>query len=289
MEILAAFNDRLSQKSTVHHIALEKENILIYIRGEKGFSIKEEDMQRRCRMVFTAVMTMSLMTATAFAEETVPGHERICDIESLREAVEDGSLDYAKINDYVSADTIDIFTEEKMMLANEKLADVNISEIDLADGYEERIIDLGDDSYIKITLTDDEEGNDSGIAIKPSASTAPSTTLWKDYGNRQFTSTYELSVLGSKYKMSICNHYTLSAAGIKVRYGEASMYINSNTNRTPAVVISKATAGTGSSVSMYATFNISSGKTVKLTNSVRCVQIDKTNERVKVTQSWNAK
>ena len=113
-------------------------------------------MQRRCRMVFTAVMTISLMTATAFAEQTAPGHERICDIESLRAAVEDGSLDYANLNDYVSAETIDTFTEEKMMLANEKLAEINTSEADLADGYEERIINLGDDSYVKITLTDEE-------------------------------------------------------------------------------------------------------------------------------------
>ena len=120
-------------------------------------------MKRRCRMVFTAVMTISLMTATAFAEEPVTRHERICDIESLREAVEKGRLDYANLNDYVSAETIDTFTEEKMMLANEKLADVKISEADLADGYEERIINLGDDSYVKITLTDVEEGNDSGI------------------------------------------------------------------------------------------------------------------------------
>ena len=246
-------------------------------------------MKRRCRMVFTAAMTISLMTATAFAEQTAPGHERICDIESLREAVEDGSLDYANLNDYVSAETIDTFTEEKIMLANEKLAEVNISEADLADGYEERIINLGDDSYVKITLTDEEEGNDSGIAIKPAASTAPSTTLWKDYGNRKFTSTYELSVLGSKYRMSVYNHYTLSAAGIKVRYGESEMDMNGITEAYPTVVISKNTAGAGSSVSMYATFKIKSGKSVKLTNSVRCVQIDKTNERVKVTQSWNAK
>ena len=161
--LLTAVNDRLSQKSTVHHIALEKENILIYSQGEKGFSIKEDDMNRRCRMIFTSVMTISLMTATAFAEEPVTRHERICDIESLREAVEKGRLDYANLNDYVSAEIIDTFTEEKMMLANEKLAEVNISEADLADGYEERIIDLGDDSYVKITLTDVEEGNDSGI------------------------------------------------------------------------------------------------------------------------------
>lgn len=246
-------------------------------------------MQRRCRMVFIAVMTISLMTATAFAEQTAPGHERICDIESLREAVEDGSLDYANLNDYVSAETIDTFTEEKIMLANEKLAEVNISEADLADGYEERIIDLGDDSYVKITLNDVEEGNDSGIAIKPAASTAPSTTLWKDYGNRKFTSTYELSVLSVKHKLEICNHYTLSVTGIKERYGESHYYCNGRLSGDPAVVISKSTAGAGSSVSMYATFKIKSGKSVKLTNSVRCVQIDKTNERVKVTQSWNAK
>ena len=93
-------------------------------------------MNRRCKMIFTSVMTISLMTATAFAEESVTRHERICDIESLREAVEDGSLDYANLNDYVSAETIDTFTEEKIMLANEKLAEINISEADLADGYE---------------------------------------------------------------------------------------------------------------------------------------------------------
>lgn len=245
-------------------------------------------MKRRCRMFFTTIITISLMTATAFAEQTAPGHEKICDIETLRAAVEDGSLDYANLNDYVSAKTIDTFTEEKIMLANEKLAEVNISEVDLADGYEERIIDLGDDSYVRITLTDVEEGNNIGIAIEPAASTAPSTTLWKDYGNRKFTSKYEISILGTKYTMSLCNHYTLSQSGIVVRYGESSLYKNSNPlYEKGAVNILQKSAGVGKSVTISCKYDVTVGKVYKMNNNVKCVQIDKTNERVKVTQSWS--
>ena len=246
-------------------------------------------MKRSGLMIFTVMMTVSLMTATVFAEEPVTRHERICGTEALRVAIEEGNVDYDNVSEYVSAETIETFTEEKMMLAEEKLADVDISEADLVDGYEERIIDLGDDSYVKITLIDVKEDSNNGTAIKPAASTAPSTTLWKGYGNRKFTSTYELSVLGVKHKMEICNHYTLSKTGIKERYGEPHYYCNGKLSGDPSVVISKATAGTGSSVSMYATFKLSTGKSMKMTNSVKCVQIDKTNERVKVTQSWSVK
>lgn len=187
-------------------------------------------------------------------------------------------------------DAKDQFVEGKIALAEEKLSEIEVSNEDIVDGKHEEFIDLGDGCYAKVKLEDVAEGNSlAKLEASTMASTPASTTLWKDYGDRKFTATCEISILSNSYKMSVCNHYTLSSTGIKVRYGERNMYADGvATSVAGNVIVECSNAVVGQTVSMNCKFMLNTlGKTYKLTNNVKCVEIDKVGQRVKVIQSWS--
>lgn len=179
----------------------------------------------------------------------------------------------------------DEFLDEKIELAEQKLSKMEIGADSLVDGKYEKTIELGDDCYVKVTLEDVAE---ESYEAKPAANAPAISTLWKDYGNRKFTATYEVASSVITYKMSLCNHYTLSGKGVSVRYSERWLYEEGReVSGGGAVYTTNTSATTGETASMNCPFTLSKlGKICRLYNNVRCVQIDDSNQRVKVTQSW---
>lgn len=88
--------------------------------------------------------------------------------------------------------------------------------------------------------------------------------------------------------MSLCNHYTLSAKGVSVRYSERWLYEDGReVSGGGAVYTTNTSAKVGETAAMNCPFTLKRlGRTCRLYNNVRCVQIDNSNQRVKVTQSW---
>lgn len=155
----------------------------------------------------------------------------------------------------------------------------------------EKIFNLGDNSKLKITLIDESE--DESL-IDLTASTPGGETLWKDYGNRKFTSHYEVWIGPLYYDLYLVNHYKLSASGITERYGESYMDVSgAASGRASNVNISKSSAGIGETVSMNCVFTLTQtttaqySKVFKMYNKVKCSSIDTVDKQVKVVQSWN--
>lgn len=92
------------------------------------------------------------------------------------------SMVQADLAEKVDTKTKEAFVNEKMELFFEKLKDIEMS------NSEERHIDLGDNCEVIITVSDVSEG----CEIRPLANTPGATTLWKDYGNRMFTTKFEV-------------------------------------------------------------------------------------------------
>ena len=179
----------------------------------------------------------------------------------------------------------DEFLAEKIELAEQKLSKMEIGADSLVDGKYEKIIELGDDCYVKVTLEDVAE---EPYGAKPTANAPAISTLWKGYGSRKFTATYEVTMAEHMYKMSLCNHYTLSAKGVSVRYSERWLYEDGReVSGGGAVYTTNTSAKVGETAAMNCPFTLKRlGRTCRLYNNVRCVQIDNSNQRVKVTQSW---
>lgn len=171
---------------------------------------------------------------------------------------------------------------------NEKLNIIEEEILNYEQNFEEKTVNLGDNCYLKI-------GNDNDISqITPFASTPGGQTLWKDYGSRKFTSTFEGFLVVAAFDLNICNHYTLSNNGISPRYveawGDGSGVLNISTG---AINEPKRYASIGETVSSNCTFSIHASasilqyqKSFKMYNYVKCSDIDPVEKQVKVVQSW---
>ena len=246
-------------------------------------------MRKKIFLAAATLLILAMMTTSAFAGVQPDEALRIDDLDELKAAIARGEIDGKNAEAMVTKKTLDQFTEEKNMLASEALANLEISGEDLENGRAERTVDLGDGCYIRVILTDEKDSSGEPD-VTLAASTPSSNTLWKDYGDRKFTSTYERWILETKYTMSLCNHYTLGSTGIKYRYGEREFKLNGEAIAGAGAIVTKnISAKTGETISMYCEFKISQSDVIGLYNNVKCLQIDKTNKRVKVNQSWSIK
>ena len=93
---------------------------------------------------------------------------------------------------------INNFIEEKLNIIDSKMVNINLM-------VDEKTIDLGDNCYLKINNIDND------MTIRPFANTPGGQTLWKDYGSRKLTSTFEGNLGVAYFQFNICNHYTLNS------------------------------------------------------------------------------
>lgn len=174
------------------------------------------------------------------------------------------------------------FIEEKMDL-------INVAMESAGEKTGETIVDLGDGCYLK--MGDNEMTVENGVTRD---STPGAQTLWKDYGSRKFTSTFEGYLGLGAFRLNICNHYTLSKSGISPRYVEAwgdgagLFSISTGTINQP-----KKSAKEGETVSSNCIFKIRAeiagagiDKSFKMYNYIKCSEIDTVEKQVKVVQSW---
>lgn len=149
-------------------------------------------------------------------------------------------------------------------------------------------INLGDNCYLKINNCY------PSIDYSPFASTPGGQTLWKDYGDRKFTSTFEGFLAVASFDLNICNHYALSSSGISPRYVEAWGRGSGVINVSHGTIYEpKRYAGVGETVSANCIFTLNGSasilqyqKSFKMYNYVKCSEIDTIEKQVKVVQSW---
>ena len=266
-------------------------------------------------MLLSAALIVSMLPTSAFASKN--SAYQINSLDSLKAELKKTvqKVDYCEVQESLVEKTnpivINEFVEEKTLIAQEKLKDIDPDNLMKQDedgvfrGQTE--IDLGDGCS---ALVEFEDGIDDAATlqedspVKASVSRAVNgETMWKDYGNRYFTaSTSILSGIGT-CKISLENHYTLSANGIDERYGDAYESAGFNVGITGTVghgdvIISDASARTpgASEVNMYVRFSwqydgqgiaTAQGNT-KLSTTVGCVDIDKTKKQIKVKHSWSS-
>ena len=201
------------------------------------------------------------------------------------------SMVQADLAEKVDTKTKEAFVNEKMELFFEKLKDIEMS------NSEEGHIDLGDNCEVIITVSDVSED----CEIRPLANTPGATTLWKDYGNRMFTTKFEVRAVAFNVDLILENHYTLSEKGIDLRYGKANIVNQSVTGIGSAshsgVVDEKSKAHSiGEQIHVSCVFSYRFAplynvtlisKSIELHSKVKYSDIDKTEKQVKVVQSWN--
>lgn len=175
---------------------------------------------------------------------------------------------------------LESFLDEKFDLVQEYLDENKVIK------EPNKAIDLGDNCSFVIK-------NTTAPTIELQ-STPGAQTLWKDYGSRKYTCTFEGNFLIASFSLNLCNHYTLSAKGITPRYPEAwgsgagMLSVSHGAINEP-----KRSATVGETVSMNCIFKVSAHigvgigeKSIRMNNFVKCSAIDKVEKQVKVVQSW---
>lgn len=232
-------------------------------------------MKRRLlTMIVSLLLTLSLTAAFSFAAEDniIPESDASTMLEKIDEAV--------------------IFLEEKqestMML--------------LGDGtyYSKEVYPLDDGGVLTIELIDEAEDEARmemlNQGILPRAMTG-SNSLWKAYGKRYFTAKATVSFKESEVDFSLENHYTLSANGIDERYGLSNadtQNINCSIIEGPVVIDDSVARTPGESdVNLHCIFTIKEKASVtckyKVDTTVKYLNHDKSNKKIKVRQSWSLK
>ena len=247
--------------------------------------------------------TLSQMTTPIFAQ--TQGAEMKLPLDTaekikveLNDCLRDGIITKAEketLKESATEEAIVALIEEKLDEVESVMEDNEHLQLAMGEVEATYTCDLGDGCSVIIELSDKEEGLTSvNLDQLSERATSGSNTLWKGYGNRYFTASATVDcVLGTAY-MSLENHYTLSSKGIDERYGETSCSGSNNkiTINAAAPVISDSTARTPgeSDVDMYCNFTVKDGSNAavkyKLSTTVGFVAINKTEEKIKVKQSW---
>lgn len=196
----------------------------------------------------------------------------------------------------VDPDVLEEFVDEKIQILQNKMNKITITNTTTKEE-----IDLGDNCKAIVSAIDEEDNALQSIRGMR-RSTPGAETLWKGFGNRQFTVKYELKMAVLNADLILVNHYTLSKNGISVRYGEAEVgnpsFIGLNFGSVdPGVVVTNSDKATkkGKSVKIsciykftYQTlYGAEITKRFKLYNEVKYSDIDLTEKEVKVVQSWS--
>lgn len=249
------------------------------------------------------VITSSLCLSFADTDVNEFSKYQINDVDSLKVVLNempDGAEltepEKVAILEEINPIVIDKFIDEKLSVLEKEL-DKNPMTIE----EKERVIDLGDNCSVVINTEDKCESiflPRTGIL----KSTPGAETLWKDFGNRQYTVSYDVTLPIFRAKFVLINHYTLGKNGITLRYGEAEIKNSSfagvnfgDTSKDSIVEHSKKATKKGSSIKISCIYKIqyttpvgaSISKSFKLYNQVKYSDIDLSEKQVKVVQSWN--
>ncbi len=278
--------------------------------------MRKEIIKKTGGILLSAILIVSTMAIPASANQG--DLYQISTVEELKSEInyhlqdQNGGDMQVEIAEKTDPNVIADFLEEKTEIA--KIMMKNLDPDSLmkqgADGTYRgsTSVDLGDGCTAVVEFEDGEDNIDLPLSPLSKAkyeslrlTASNPETMWKDYGNRYFTaSTWILSGIGS-CKISLENHYTLSAKGIDERYGDAYENIGFNVGiignvSHGDVIISDASARTPgkSDVNMYVRFNwyydgqgqaTVQGNT-KLSTTVGFVDINKSAKQIKVKHSW---
>lgn len=238
----------------------------------------------------------------SFAETTETANHEITNVEAfkeeLNELIADDCLSSAEktyLEEHSEDGVIESFIFEKMDEAVTVLNEED--EVSLEEGqfYHTETYDLGDGCSLTVELTDEAAVTDSGIT---SRATSGSSTLWKSYGSRYFTASATVNFSLGTVTMKLRNYYVLSSKGIDEDYGEGFLVYDTISGTysvsDPEITDSIARTVGASDVNMECKYtlkysnedNANIKKVYKITSTVGFVDIDKTEEKVKVKQSW---
>lgn len=252
-------------------------------------------------MIFVMILMM-MIPGIVFADST--GESSIKSAAQLKEAVnkgfEDGSLSESEKQQIIihsSEGAIETLLLQKIDLAVDVLnrRELMSEREDMGNGIRATSYsyDLGDHCELVVELHDQEEGKKT-LSVGKRA-TSGSNTLWKGYGNRYFTAIVSVKCNVATVNFQLENHYTLSSLGIDERYGVAfaSCTVGNGILGKEKPVITDGSARTvgESDVNMYCIFSCKSGTVgtnrYKLNTTVKYIDHDKMQEKIKVGQQWN--
>lgn len=160
---------------------------------------------------------------------------------------------------------------------------------------------LGDGCNVIITMEDKEEetvlDKVANLFIDTVNAASNGEIIWKPYGNRYYTAQSTIKFAVGSAKISLENHYYVSANGIKIRYGvsDSSSYGVGGiiTEGEPVITDQYATKPGKSDVNMYCKYRlninhqgIQSAMNYFLYTRAEYEALDKTNKRIKVKHSW---
>lgn len=118
-------------------------------------------------------------------------------------------------------------------------------------------------------------------------------TMWKDYGKRYFTATATVTVESISCKITLENHYTLSASGVDENYGVPTAIVPADmlSDIYGPYTLAKSAREKGAEVSMYANYMIKGDTTsaIMLTTAVQYVDHNISTGQIKVKHSWSLK
>lgn len=252
---------------------------------------------------FVIAFTLSQMTTPVFAQ--TQGAETKTSLDTaekikveLNDCLTDGIINQTEketLKESATEEAIAALIEEKLEVFESMMEDSD--HLQLAMGEEEAVYtyDLGDGCSVIIKLSDKEENSTSVNSNQVSErATSGSNTLWKGYGDRYFTASATVDFVLGTARMDLENHYTLSSKGIDERYGtpfcSASHIKTSVTSADPVISDSTARTVGESDVDMYCNYTVKAGSNAavkyKLSTTVGFVAINKTEEKIKVKQSW---
>lgn len=248
-------------------------------------------------VILTLSLVMGLTSAGAFA---VSEQNDIRNVEQLKLALSEDltKAEQAQIIERTDETIVDELLMEKL---DEAAALLN-SEGNYADmkilpdgsGYDIKTYDLGDGCVLTVELRDEAEGPSEYAAVASPMAATTQPDQWKEYGNRYFTAKASVNISNAKATMRLEHHYTLSAAGIEAKSGEAFMSWskpNSSYSHTKPVVSDQYAKTAGASdVNIECTYTFIAGNlkaVYKLDTAVGFVAIDKAAKKIKVRHSWN--
>ena len=269
-------------------------------------------MKRFLGIILSVIILSGSIATEAFAEEPSYEIQSINELEEiLDEAYQDEKMSPSEKNNIIERTEPKVIEElccKKFDEAIEIAEDIDIESImnenksEIQYGRKKLDIDDNYEAYIEF-----EDGEDKTIVgtimdklISPAYAATNGEKMWKSYGNRYFTAKITVSVGVGIGTCCLENHYKLSSKGIDENFGDAYVKWSASTGITGSlspigVYITDSTARTvgKSDVNMYARFQLDnsgagtqSQTTIKLSTTVKYLDKDSTNKKIKVQHSW---
>ena len=276
-----------------------------YNKIKRIFFNKLRGVSKMTRKIISLLLIFILSTTTCFATSIDENsHYKIDSLQELKSELY--NLDVFNLSNYEKKELINKtdpsviyeFLDEKFKILNQ--------EVESIEGEGKNIIDLGDNCKAIIYTVDECDDINIISSLKDignntKGNTPGATTLWKKYGNRKFTSKFEVRSGIVDVDLILINHYKLSSKGVTLRYGESEVIKHPGDIDFGSVIAGsvnnvKSTAhNKGEKIHISCTFSFSFAplyditllsKKFKMHNYVKFSDIDKKEKEVKVVQSW---